>query len=307
MIVVFIALCIAVAVVILSSLFGMLDTHFAYATHTGGGTYEEINTAGYGRFTVPQGSGRWLYAVHAMEATGAQNQRVKLTMKEWDGEDIIIAMKDLGTIDPDDFTYLRKPRYMPGGATLYIYGLSLSNEAIYVTVLMTDGSPMADIKSHKGESTMVEMDNLANTVANTWTEVRTYKFPATRGPFAIVGGIWSGNTPKIGRLIVPQMPNAFRPPIFAYDTPLAGVEGSTIGKLLEPVLVPANETVKLEALATGAAITTGAILEYVAREGRASVPTSLTTTGQLPLVEGGSGRGSGWGQRMAGARYLMGR
>jgi len=305
MVVVAFLMMIAVGAVLLSSLFGMLDTHFAYATHSGGGTYEEINTAGYGRFTVPQGSGRWLYAVHAMEATGANAQRCKLTMKEWDGEDVIITMKDLGTIDPSDFTYLKKPRYMPGGSTLYIYGLSSTNEAIYVTVLMTDGSPMADMKSYKGESTMVEMDNIANSAANVWTETKSYKFPATRGPFAVVGGIWQGTTPKIGRLIVPQMPNAFKPPIFASDTPLAGVEGDTMGKLLEPVEVPANETVKLEALATGAAAVT-AVLEYVAKQGRAGVPTSLTTEGGTqPLVDGGSGRGNGWGQRMAAARYVM--
>jgi len=305
MIIVAFLMMIAVGAVLLSSLLGMLDTHFAYATHTGGGAYEEINTAGYGRFTVPQGSGRWLYAVHAMEATGANAQRCKFTMKEWDGEDIIITMKDLGAIDPADFTYLKKPRYMPGGSTLYIYGLSASNEAIYVTVLMTDGSPMADVKSYKGESFMVEMDNIGNSVANTWTETKTYKFPATRGPFAIVGGNFQGTTPKIGRLIVPQMPNSFRPPIFATDVPIAGVEGDTMGKLLEPVVVPANETVKLEALATGAAATT-CVLECIAHQGRASVPSSITTEGgNQPLVEGGSGRGSGWGQRLAAARYVM--
>jgi len=310
MLFVIIGIILAIGIVLLSSLAGMLDTHFAYGTHSGGGTYEEINTAGYGRFTVPQGGGRWLYAVHAECATGASASRVKFTMKEWDGEDIIIGVRDAGSRDPSDFTYMKKPRYMPGGAVLYIYASHATNEALHITVLMSDGQAGQSMESYKGESRGEELTAVTNSVANTWTTTSSWKAPATRGPHAIVGATFFGTTPKIGRLIIPQMPNGFRPPVFSSDTPIAGVEGPTIGRLLEPVPILDNETIYLEALCVGAAAVSG-YLEVVAAQPRNGVPGSVTTSGGAgPVISGSGGRTqslTGLNLARTGARLMMGR
>jgi len=291
---------IAIVIVGLSALAGMLDTHFAYFTHSGASAYEACTTAGYGTFVVPQGAGRWLYAVHAEAATAASASRVKFSMKEWDGEDIIIPIKDAGSRDPNDFVYLKKPRFMPGGGSMYIYALHGVNEALYISALMSDGASPIGMDSYKGESRMEEMTSVVNSVANTWTETLSYKAPATRGPHAIVGGWFSGTGPKIGRLVIPQMPNGFRPPIFSIDTPIAGTEGSLVGRTLEPIPILANETIMLEVFATGAAATTGG-LELVAQQGRAAVTGTVTTTNSGPQINGKIPRSQDFGGRLAAA------
>jgi len=288
MITILTALAVLIFILAVIPFIGMLHTHCATATHTGGGTEEILNTANYGSYTVPQGSGQWLYALLAVVTTPVATSYVRVEADEWDGEDLYTIPKGPTLIDPSDFQFLDKPRFCPGGSVIRFYALHNGNEAVHCVALFRAEAPSLSIKDFRGESRIVCMTHVANTTANAWTTTGSYKFPAERGPFAIVGGIAIGATQITARLVVPQMPNSLKPILPPARAPAAGVEGPLMGKLLEPVIVPANETVTCEELNTGA-VATVQYIEFVAAQARggevADKPNQPSVSSFQPKVE----------------------
>lgn len=284
----------------------MLHTHICYAAHTGGGAEEILNTANYGNYTVPQGQGVYVYAALAMAPANTLSY-IRMEADEWDGEDLWIPGKLTTTIDAKDFTYFKRPRYLPGGAILRSYALSNGAQNCYMVILFRMAGPSPSLDRFNGESVIVLMDHKVNSTANIWTTVEEYKFPAQKGPFGVVAFCARAVNLMIGRLIVPQAPNSFRPPVFAYDPAAAGIEGPMLGQLLEPIVVPANETVEVEVFDT-AAENIEVWMEYVPNAKRADVPKAtlpIVNTG-APSIQGtGTSRAAGIGRRSSGSLQGM--
>lgn len=258
-----------------------LNVHVATQAHTGGGAEEEIVTANYGPYVVPQGmGGMYLLGLLAVVTTPALGSYARIVAREWDGEDIFTIFKAPTLVDPSDYQWLSKPRYCPAGSIIHIFGLHGANEAMHVILVFRSAGPMQTRAGFNGESVVVRTGQVANSAANAWTVSRAFVFPSTKGPFLITGGI-CGNAGMIaGRLIIPNQPNANRPLIPAYRAPVAGIEGPMIGKLLEPVVIHNGETVTIEVLSTAAALVE-AYLEYIPTFKREAVPAGSIAEGAV--------------------------
>jgi len=259
-----------------------LHAHVAYRTTAGGGAEEEVNTANYGRYQVPEGDGQWLLGFLPLALTPAVTCYMRLVSREWDGEDIYGACKPPGAIDPSDYEWLAKPRFCPGGSLIYIYVADVVNEVVQCVLIFKDiSSPSPSLDSFRGESVRVNTVQVANTGAAAWTQTRSWQAPKTRDPFLIVGTHQMSATGIVARLVIPNQKNSCRPPVFITPVPAAGVEGQHMGRLLEPVEVKGGELIYVETFATGAAIAP-AWIEYVPKTAR-----SMSSSGRPVSSAGG--------------------
>jgi hypothetical protein len=277
-------------IILINHLAGLMHAHVAFATHTGGGAEEILNTANYGKYVVPQGQGRWLYGLLCFAATADGASYARIQADEWDGEDLYVPMKNQNLMDPDDIFYLKRPRFCPGGAVISAYSLHNANEVVYAVLLFRENHQKATLANIHGDSQVVVMAHNTNTTAAQIFETTgSYKFPATKGPYAIVSGVTISDAIKGARLIIPNSPNSARPLIHCAETPKAGVEGPILKAFYEPIIVPESETIEIEHLIFEAKSPL-TFLEIIPGVKRADVPSGQPETGNTsPTLTGASG------------------
>lgn len=266
-----------------------MHVHVAYMAIGGGGAgvEVEINTANYGRYQVPEGQGQYLLGWLPLTLTPALTAYERLVSREWDGEDIYGLCKPTGTLDPYDYEWLTKPRFCPGGSLIYIYGANAVNEVMTAVLIFNSvGDPAPDPNSFKGESVRVATTQVANSGAAAWTVTRSWQAPKTRDPFLITGVHQASASGIIARLVIPNMKNSTRPPVFMTPVPVAGVEGPYFGKLMEPVEVKGGELITIESFCTAGAVAP-AWIEYCAKMARTLSSSGKSVTGSSMSVYGG--------------------